>query len=255
VQFKILHTIVVSALCLGYLATVSMLAHAQETDADDRWRFNAAFYLWGAGIDGTTRRGNEIDVGFDDIISNLDMAFMGAFEARKSKWSLGVDVVYLDVSADKAGTIGASSIPANADVDVTGWVVNFQGARKVLDAERATVRILAGARYLDMDSTLKLRLGASGPAPTAKQSASVWDGVIGVKGNVNVTQKWYLPYYLDVGTGQSDLTWQGVGGVGYRFNWGNVILVYRHIYWDFKSDSPLKNTSFSGPALGTVFKF
>ena len=254
-QLKILHTIVISALCLGYLATVPMPAHAQETDTDDRWKFNAAIYLWGAGIDSTTRRGNEIDVGFSDIISNLDMAFMGAFEARKSKWSLGADVVYLDVSADKAGTIGATSIPANADVDVTGWVVNFQGARNVLEADRATVRILAGARYLDVDSKLTLRLGASGPTPTAKQSASVWDGVIGVRGNVNVTRKWYLPYYLDVGTGQSDLTWQGLGGVGYRFNWGNVVLVYRHIYWDFKSDSLLKDMSFSGPALGTVFKF
>ena len=254
-QFKILHTIVISALCLGYLATVPMPAHAQDTDTDDRWKFKAAIYLWGAGIDGTTRRGNEFDVSFSDIISNLDMAFMGVFEARKSKWSLVADVVYLDVSADKAGTIGATGIPVSADVDVTGWVLNFQGARNVLDAERGTVNILAGARYLDVDSKLTLSLGAAGPTPTAKQSPSVWDGVIGVKGNVNITQKWYLPYYLDVGTGESDLTWQGLGGVGYRFNWGNVVLVYRHIYWDFGSDSLLKDMSFSGPALGTVFKF
>ena len=102
---------------------------------------------------------------------------------------------------------------------------------------------------------MTLSLGAAGPTPTARQSASVWDGVIGVKGNVNITQKWYLPYYLDVGTGESDLTWQGLGGVGYRFNWGNVVLVYRHIYWDFESDNLLKDMSFSGPALGTVFKF
>ncbi len=252
-QFKILHTIVVSALCLGYLATVPMLAHAQETDTDDRWKFKAAIYLWGAAIQGTTRRGNEIDVGFDDIINNLDMAFMGAFEARKSKWSLAADVIYLDVSADKAGTIGPS-IPANANVDITGWVVNLQGARNVLDAERASVDILAGARYLDVDSKLTLSVGGA-PLPTARQSASVWDGVIGVKGNVNVTQKWYLPYYLDAGTGQSDLTWQVAGGVGYRFNCCDIILVYRHMYWDFKSDAPLKDISFSGPALGGVFKF
>ena len=254
-RFNILQRVVISALCLGYLATAPMLAHAQETDSDGRWQFNAALYLWGAGIDGTTRTGNKFDVGLGDIIDNLDLAFMGAFEAHRSKWSLGADVIYLDVSAEKAGTIGASSIPDNANVDLTGGILDFRGTRNVLDVERATVEILAGARYLDVDSKLTLRLGASGPTPTATQSASVWDGVIGVKGNLNITKKWYLPYYLDVGTGQSDFTWQGTGGVGYRFNWGNVVLVYRHMHWDFGSDSLLKDISFGGPALGTVFKF
>jgi len=252
-QIKILHKVGISTLCLGLLTAAPMPAQAQDTGADDRWKFKAALYLWTAGIQGTTRRGNEIDVGFSDIWDNLDMAFMGAFEARKSKWSLAADVIYLDVSADKAGTIGPG-LPTNADVNMTGWVVNLQGARNVLDAERASVDILAGARYLDFDSELTLSVGGA-PLPTARQSGSVWDGVIGVKGNVNVTKKWYLPYYLDAGTGQSDLTWQAAGGVGYRFNCCDVVLVYRHMYWDFKSDSALKDISFSGPALGGVFKF
>jgi len=254
-KFNILHEFVISALCLGCLASVPMLARAQETDTEDRWKFKAVIYLWGAGIDGTTQRGNSLDVSFSDIVSNLSGVFMGAFEARKSKWSLGADLIYLDVEADKTGTIGQTSIPGNADVEVTGWVFNVQGARTVLKVERATVEILAGARYLDVDSTLKLRLGASGPTPTASASASVWDGVIGVKGDVNITPKWYLPYYLDVGTGQSDLTWQGLGGIGYRFKRVDVVLAYRHIQWDFKSDSPFEDISFSGPALGAAFKF
>jgi len=254
-KFNILHKFVISALCLGYLASVPMLARAQETDTEDRWKFKAAIYLWGAGIDGTTQRGDSLDVGFSDIVNNLSGAFMGAFEARKSNWSLGADLIYLDVEGDKAGTIGRTSVPGNADVEVTGWVFNVQGARTVLKVERATVEILAGARYLDVDSTLKLRLGASGPTPTASASASVWDGVIGVKGDVNITPKWYLPYYLDVGTGQSDLTWQGRGGIGYRFKRVDVVLAYRHIQWDFKSDSPFEDISFSGPVLGAAFKF
>ena len=179
---------------------------------------------------------------------------MGAFEARKSKWSLAADVIYLDVSADKAGTIGRG-LPVNADVDLTGWILNLQGARNVLEVERATVDILLGARYLDVDSTSTLRLGASGPTGTASASDSVWDGVIGVKGNVNISGGWYLPYYLDMGTGQSDFTWQGSGGIGYSFKWGNVALVYRHMYWDFASGSNFDNLSFSGPVVGVAFKF
>lgn len=249
-KFKILYKLAISALCLAYLATVPMLAYAQETNTDDRWQFKTAIYLWAAGVESTTRRGNEIDVSFSDIVSDLDMAFMGTFVARKSKWSLAADVIYLDIETDKTGTIGSTSIPVNANAEVTGWILNFHGARTVFQVERARVDILVGARYLDLDSTLKLRLGASGPTPTASASASVWDGVIGVKGDVNITPKWYLLYYFDVGTGQSDLTWQGLGGVGYRFKRVNVILVYRYIQWDFKSDSPLNDTNFSGPAFG-----
>ncbi len=80
-RFKICQAIAMSA-GLGFLATVPILAQAQEVDTDDRWKFKAALYLWTAGIQGTTRRGNEIDVGFSEIWDNLDMAFMGAFEAR-----------------------------------------------------------------------------------------------------------------------------------------------------------------------------
>jgi hypothetical protein len=250
----ILHELVTSALCLGCLLGAPLAAQAQQADSDDRWRFNLAVYLWGAGIDGTTRNGDKVGVGFDDIVENLDGAFMGAFEARKSKWSLAADLIYLNTSADKAGTIGSTSIPDNADVDLTGWVVSLQGARNLLDVERATVDLLFGARYLDVDSKLTLSLGLMGPTPSASAADSVLDGVIGVKGNINLGKKWYLPYYLDVGTGQSDVTWQSVGGFGYRFNWGNFVVAYRHIQWDFKSDSPFKDLSFSGPALGLVFK-
>lgn len=50
--------------------------------------------------------------------------------------------------------------------------------------------------------------------------------MIGVKGRFDFGDKreWYVPYYADVGTGQSDLTLQVFGGIGYRFNaWGSVL--------------------------------
>jgi hypothetical protein len=52
-----------------------------------------------SGAPGETARGAEVDSGFDTLIKNLNMAFMGAFEARRSKWSAGVDLVYLNVGA------------------------------------------------------------------------------------------------------------------------------------------------------------
>jgi hypothetical protein len=41
-----------------------------------------------------------------------------------------------------------------------------------------------------------------------------------------LNEHWYLPYYADIGTGDSDLTWQLFGGIGYMFNWGDIKLGY-----------------------------
>jgi hypothetical protein len=41
----------------------------------------------------------------------------------------------------------------------------------------------------------------------------------------------------------------------YRFNWGDVSLVYRHIDWQFDSSSRLDNMNFSGPLLAAKLRF
>ena len=64
-----------------------------------------------------------------------------------------------------------------------------------------------------------------------------------------------MPYYFDVGTGQSELTWQAIGGIGYAFKWGQVIAAWRYIDYKFKSDSPIQNLNFSGPAVGVAFNW
>ena len=33
-------------------------------------------------------------------------------------------------------------------------------------------------------------------------------------------REWFVPYYADIGTGQSDFTWQAIGGIGYAFSGG-----------------------------------
>jgi hypothetical protein len=79
--------------------------------------------------------------------------------------------------------------------------------------------------------------------------------VVGVKGRANLSGDWFLPFYLDVGTGDSDLTWQALAGVGYRFDWGDVSLTYRYLKWDLGSSSPIDDISFGGPQLTATFRF
>ena len=59
-----------------------------------------------------------------------------------------------------------------------------------------------------------------------------------------------MPFYLDVGTGQTELTWQGVAGIGYSFRWGDVVGVYRYLAWNGKSGKPLQDLNLGGPMVG-----
>ena len=87
------------------------------------------------------------------------------------------------------------------------------------------------------------------------KSETLWDGIVGVKGRIALTDTWYSPYYLDVGTGDSSLTWQVMAGVGYAFDWGDLTLTYRHLSYDQSGDKLIQNLSFSGPAMGMNFRF
>jgi len=239
-------------------------AWAAPQSGGDDWQYSATVYLWGAGIQGETAGGSKVDVSFSDLISNLNLAFMGAFEARKSRWSALADVVYLNVGADGGGVVPVPVAPdANvrinikADVKTKGWVINLLGGYNLWQAGNGSLDVVAGARYLDL--RLDLGLGLSGPAHARSRdfaaAGSVWDAVIGARGHFDLNRNWYVPYYLDVGTGQSDLTWQASAGLAYRFNWGAVSLVYRHAEWAFDSRSQLDYISFSGPLLAAEFRF
>lgn len=251
-------------LAVAALAATPVVAPATEPDSSDDWQYAASIYLWGAGINGETARGADVSVNFNTLINNLNMAFMGNLEARKARWSLLADVVYLNVGANESGKVTIPVAPdsnigvkVNASVKTKGWVLNLIGGYNLWSTPQANLDLLAGARYLDLKLDFGLELGV-GPFAASRDisaSGSVWDAVIGVKGHADLNPKWYLPYYLDVGTGQSDLTWQASAGLAYRFNWGDVSLVYRHMSWDFGSGSSIDNINFSGPLLAAKFVF
>jgi hypothetical protein len=251
-------------LVAGALTAGPAAVAAAESTAGDDWQYAASIYLWGAGIKGETAAGSEVDIGFDTLIQNLNMAFMGAFEARRSQWSFLTDVIYLNVGADGGGKVPVPVAPnsnvrvkVDADVKTKGWVLNLLGGYNLAQSEQGSLDLIAGARYLDLklDFGLGLGLGPYARSRDISVSGSVWDAIVGIRGYANLNDKWYLPVYLDVGTGQSDLTWQASAGLAYRFGWGDVSLVYRHIDWELESTSQLDNINFSGPLLAAKFRF
>jgi hypothetical protein len=252
---KYLLILLIIAFTIGLSATVS----AEETAQTDKWEFGAEIYLWGASIGGNTGTGSDLDISFDDLLSNLEMAFMGAVGARKGKWSLMLDAIYLDVKGDDKFTIpvGPLDINASGSVKLTGWILTPSVGYNLLKKERIQLDVLAGARYLYLKSDAKINFSAPLPSNQRRDtvSGSGWDGIIGIRGHVNLNQKWYLPYYADIGTGSSNTTWQVFGGIGYRFKRLDLILAYRYMDWNFDDSDAFEDLTLHGPFIGVAFKF
>jgi hypothetical protein len=157
----------------------------------------------------------------------------------------------------------------DADVTLNAWVITPAVGYTVIQNERVRLDVLAGARYLYLKADTKLDTGAQLDIELIRRSlvctgqvndriidsGHVWDGIAGIRGQVNLNEKCYLPYYADVGTGDTDLSWQALGGVGYRFSKVDVILGYRYMEWDFDEDGPLDDLDLSGPYLGVKLIF
>ena len=123
--------------------------------------------------------------------------------------------------------------------------------------------LLFGTRMIDMTQHAELVAQRHRPrllpprTGTKEVSLTNWDGIVGLKGRAYLgdERSWFVPFYVDVGTGESKFTWQVNAGVGYQFDWGALVASWRYLDYDFKSDSRVTDMSFNGPLIGVVFKF
>ena len=225
------------------LAGLFMMAAAQTATAQEQgWEFTADLYGWGASIGGRSATGTGIDIGIDDLIDNLEMGLMTSVGARKGKWSILTDVIYMDVDAGKHGI----------DVGLQSWIVTPVVGYNLVQDGNIALDIVGGARYLWLKSELDLS-GVGGAR--FSDSGHVWDGIVGLKGEVTLAKNWYIPFYLDVGAGDSDLTWQALGGLAYKFKKFDVVAGYRYLDWEFDDNDVFDDLNLSGLYAGLKLQF
>ena len=224
-------------LAIGLFGLVPVGAQAQA--ANDKWQWELGIYGWFPAIETTTSfpsgASTTIDVSARDVIDSLKMAFMGRIEARKGRWGVWSDLVYSDVGGSKDGsrnfTVGGNPVNSSANLG------------------------------LDVKSTVWSLASSVPELPTRSGEASVdgtnWDAIVGLKGRYyfGAERKWFLPYYVDVGTGQSKLTWEINAGVGYTFDWGSVVATWRYLDYNFKSGDALQSMNMNGALIGVAFQF
>jgi hypothetical protein len=104
--------------------------------------------------------------------------------------------------------------------------------------------------------------GAAGLLPGRQREISTsvnkWDVIAGVKGEVGLSDdgRWFMPYYLDIGAGADNTTWQAMVALGYRYRWGDVTLALRNLSYDFRRPRATASTPASPVSgLGATFHF
>jgi hypothetical protein len=267
---------------LAALALCGPLSAAEQTTGD-QWTFSITPYLWLPNVNGTLKYSippgasgsPDVKVGPNDYLEALSFALMISGEVRKDRWSAFTDFIYLDFADEKSAVkdvdFGGSRISASANVSTSsslrGGVWTLGTGYTVLPDRPVNLDAFGGLRYLGLkvSTDWQLALDVTGPgggqtfpgAGGISEKADLWDGIVGVRGRVWLgSSNWAIPYYLDVGTGSSRLTWQGMLGVAYTYKWIGVTLAYRNLYYDQKDDKLIQDLRFSGgPMLGVTFRF
>ena len=261
---------------IAILLSIALPLSAQAQMKADELEWGASIYAWFPSVSGQTAfptgTGTSVSVDADTILENLKFTFMGTLEVQKGPWGVWTDVIYMNLGNSKSATrdfslsqrVVPADVSADLDYDLKAWLWTIAGTYSLVKKPEYSLQALLGARMVDAKQSLDFNFNGNIAAlglPTRSGSAEVtltnWDAVIGVKGRASFGDglKWFVPYYLDVGTGQSKLTWQGILGVGYAFNWGSVVAAWRYLDYEFKSGSSIEDISFNGPAIGLIFRW
>ena len=251
-------------IAVGFLFINALDVKAGENDSagSGEWQFALELYSWAPKISVETATGDEVNIYYSDIIKNLDLTLMSTVAARKGRWSFLVDIIYLELNADDKGSLtvpvdSGLTVGTELEVGLKSWVVTPLIAYRLFETPKASFDFAAGARYLWIENDLKLQTNNPLGPREVKLSADgdVWDGVVAIRGQLKLSDKWYSTCFFDIGTGDSDFTWQAKASIGYKFEKFSAVCGYRHLEWHFARDAELDNMYITGPYAGIQFFF
>jgi hypothetical protein len=215
------------------------------------WSFDASLYGVAAGMSGDmTVKGIPVDlnVGFDTVLSHLKFGAMGTAKVGYDRWSLSVDVIYMD--------LGASQGPVTAEMQQS--LVQPMLGFKLCNYFELT----AGARYNNLNAVIQGNLPPFGRFYSSSGNVAWWDPVIGARGRVPLFRKFSFDYMGDVGGfgAGSALTWQAEPLLNWQFTkWGSIQAGYRWLYTDYSQGSGRSqfryNVLTQGPQVGFTLHF
>ena len=222
------------------------------------WQFGVAPYLFAAGISGTVgARGQSLDIdsSFGNVWENLDIGFMGQFEARKGRFVSLNDLMWVKLSSER-DTPGPLFDTAKLGVNL--FIFDPEVGYRFIENSKGSVDVLGGARIWSVETNLDVTSGRL-PGFSVSQRKTWAAPVVGVRGIANLPHKFNLFGKFDIGGAGigADLTTQLYGGVGYRMTKCMTLAAgYRWLQVDYDdSEGFIFDTHMSGLLFGAKFNF
>jgi opacity protein-like surface antigen len=227
-------------------------AIGQQSD----WSYGVSIYLFAPAttVGATTPSGPvEGTLSFSDAISNLDFAFMGAFEASNGRWSFLADYMLNDLSFGNA-TPGPAFSGLNTDFKTQ--ILSAYAAYRVHDTPAVKVDVAGGFRWFDAESTFTLLPGGL-PGGTSTIQDDWIDPVIGGRLQFQIADRWSGTVFADYGGfSSSSETWQTILTADYALtdNW-QLRIGYRYLSVDHDINGNAFSFDQSGPVFGATYRF
>lgn len=268
--------------CAGALVAMASGALAQEVDKAPRLQFELTPYIWMAAIDvraesqlrtGTTVSTN-LSIPVADYLTKLNFAGMVAGTARYERFSLHTDFIYLNANSDNTEVRSVRTpllqLPVtntlNSSTRIQSTIWTLAGGYAVAEGEWGTVDVIGGVRLLALDQDVNFSLSRDITAPNGNvvlgragsmsASATIWNGVVGVRGRVRIADSdFYVPFQFDIGSGAAVWSWQAQVGIGYRTRWADLSAGYRYLSFQDSRNAVLQKLSMGGPILAATFRF
>lgn len=231
------------------MVTDSTLSATDES----QWSFKTNVYAWAQSLDGDIgirRLTIPVDIGFSDILENLDISFMGAFEARRGKWGFMADVVYAEISADASLFAGLAPFEFTQRQLLSNLIASYS----IVDSDPLKFAVYAGTRI----NSINMEINSPRPRLNRSRDESWADPIVGARLQVELGNSFFVRAVGDIGgfDVSSDLTWQAMAGFGYRVSEnGSLLLAYRSIGTDYSDGGFSYDVTASGPILGFEYKF
>jgi hypothetical protein len=256
-------TVLAISLAFVFLVANSRQAVAQgraETSSGQEWSFSVTPYVWLSGLEGSvaTLPGlppADIQLGFDEILEDLDFGFFVTGDARKDRFVVAYDLNYVR-------TTSSSSLRglffSSAELESENFVASLGAGYRVVNEDDRSLDVLVGFRAWIVDTDLTLAAGALRPATRISHDESWVDPMISIRGVASISPKWAFALSGTVGgfgVG-ADLDWGVFGGLTYQIGDSSALVIgYRHLSVDYENDGFLFDVEQTGPILGLKFRF
>jgi len=241
---------------LWFLLIVAAGLLPQVAMADDEAKLNWSVtpYLWAS----QTRLSLELNdqklggdtISFNDLLDQLDTAFMVNMEAGKGRWSAFADLTYLRTSDNQQRPVFRVESRSDSTLLDTG-VAFWPGG------VGSNMSVVAGLRLSGFNNRYRFFVQDT-EVSRSRDDDDYYDALLGLRYRFQFGERWALLTHADFSLGQSEGTWMlraNLARTVGRRGLNRILFGYQYKHAEYQSGKLRTEFSYHGPMAGFSFRF